>query len=157
MPDYSMTEIVEMAVQTERLGYAFYTGMAERFRKDDKLAELFTTLAEKEKWHEKVFGGLLEDVDETVAPENWEEAQSYFRAVVESEFFLGSGKALPEMAGGISTVAEAVDFALGFEKETILYFIGIEDAVGDRGDTVRKIIDEEKSHVRWLSDFKKRI
>lgn len=153
MPKYSMTEVIEMAVQTEKLGYAFYTRMAGKFKKQEKMAEFFSNMAEKEVWHEKVFTGLLGEIDESVAPENWEEAQSYFRAVVQSEFFLGTGMSLPAMIDSIKTVSDAVDFAIGFEKETVLYFIGIKDMVGDN-PTLDKIIEEEKSHVSWLGKFK---
>ena len=49
MNKYSVGEIIEMAVQTERLGYQFYTEMAERFKDDQKLNELCGTLALKER------------------------------------------------------------------------------------------------------------
>ena len=58
MNKYSINEILEMAVRTETLGYQFYTNMAEKFKKDDGLVKLFTTLASKEKVHEKTFTDL---------------------------------------------------------------------------------------------------
>lgn len=151
MQGYSIGEIIEMAVQTERLGYLFYTEMAERFAENQRLAKLFGTLALKEKRHEAVYLELKEITGEE-EPEGWEEAQKYFRAFVESEFFLGSRKSLPSMQR-LKTVEEAVDFALGFEKETLLYFLGLRDAVGEK-DVVDEIINEEKSHIMWLNDFK---
>ena len=65
MHKYSIDEIMEMAIQTEILGYQFYTGMAEKFKKDDGLVKLFSTLATKEKTHEKTFKGLKESVAKT--------------------------------------------------------------------------------------------
>lgn len=152
MERFSIREVVGQAVQTEKLGYQFYTTMAEKFRKESEdLYKLFTTLAEKEVNHEKTFSellGLLGDNE----PEGWEDISQYMRAVVESEFFLGKNKSLPSMEK-IKTVSDAVDYAIGFEKETLLYFHGIKDAVKEK-DVVDEIINEEKSHIRWLVCFK---
>ncbi len=154
MNKYSIDEVMEMAVQTETLGYQFYTGMAEKFKKDDGLAKLFATLASKEKQHEKTFMGLRDSVAKQGAlePVQWEEVSNYMRAFVESEFFLGRAKALPSM-DHIKTVQEAVRFALGFEKETLLYFMEMRAIVREK-EIVDEIINEEKSHIRWLDAFR---
>lgn len=151
MEKFSVREVIEQAVQTERLGYRFYTDMAERFSEDKGLNELFTKLASKEQMHEKTFS----DLTTILQPEglvNWDEASQYLRAIVESEFFLGKNKALPLMEH-VKTVKDAVDFAIGFEKETLLYFYGIRDAVKEK-EVVDEIINEERSHVMWLSKFR---
>lgn len=54
---------------------------------------------------------------------------------------------------GIKTAADAVNYALGFEKETLLYFYGVRDAVKEK-DVVDEVINEEKSHIMWLNAFK---
>ncbi|MGD0886091.1 MAG: ferritin family protein [Thermodesulfovibrionales bacterium] len=152
MERFSIREAIGQAVQTEKLGYQFYTTMAERFKKEEEgLYRLFTTLAEKELRHEKTFSelaGIIRDEE----PANWEEAEQYLRAIVESEFFLGRNKSLPAMAQ-VKTVEDAVTFALGFEKETLLYFYGIRDSVKEK-EIVEEIINEERSHIRWLSVFR---
>ncbi|MDA8079176.1 MAG: ferritin family protein [Nitrospiraceae bacterium] len=151
MERYSMTEIVEQAVQTEKLGYRFYTSMMERFRDDRRLKDLFTTLASAEVKHEKKFMALKDTVKD--APyEDMDEVSLYLRAISESEFFLGKGKSLPSL-DHVKTIDDAVAFAIGFEKETLLYFHAVRDIVGDKG-LVDAIIDEEKSHIIWLSKFR---
>lgn len=151
MSGFTVHEVIEQAVQTEKLGYQFYTEMAKRFREEEGLNRLFTTLAEKELRHEKVFKELLEMVGES-EPEGWEDISAYMRAMVESEFFLGKEKSLPSMSN-IRTVDDAVRFAIGFEKETLLYFHGIRDAVKEK-EIVDEIINEEKSHIMWLTRFR---
>jgi rubrerythrin len=151
MQTYSIREIVEMALQTEKTGYAFYTGMMEKFKEHEGLKDLFGRLAEQEQVHEQTFEKLLEKVSDA-EPEGWDEVQPYFRAMVESEFFLGKGKALPSM-DHVKEVMDAVNFAIGFEKETVLYFLGLRDAVKDKG-IVDEIINEEKSHILWLVRFR---
>jgi rubrerythrin len=154
MNKYSIDEIMEMAVQTETLGYQFYTGMAEKFKKDEGLVKLFTTLATKEKQHEKTFSGLRDMVAKKgTEPVQWEEVSNYMRAFVESEFFLGKGKALPSM-DHLKTVSDVVKFALGFEKETLLYFMELRNIVTEK-EVVEEVINEEKSHIMWLDTFKR--
>jgi rubrerythrin len=154
MNKYSIDEIIEMAIQTEALGYQFYTRMAEKFKKDDGLVKLFTTLAKKEQVHEKTFIGIKDLIAKHGAePVQWEEVSNYMRAFVESEFFLGRGKALPSM-DHLKTVKEVVQFAIGFEKETLLYFFELRSMVKEK-EVVDEVINEEKSHIRWLDTFKR--
>lgn len=148
---FNIKEVLEQAIQTERLGYQFYTSMAERFKDNGELKNLFNTLAEKEVQHEKTFTELMEMVGDRTE-EGWDEVSLYLRAIVESEFFLGKNKALPSMEG-IRDISQAVGYAIAFEKETLLYFYGIRDAVKEK-DIVDEIINEEKSHIRWLVVFK---
>jgi rubrerythrin len=152
MNNYSIDEIIEMAVRTETLGYQFYTTMAEKFEKDEGLAKLFTTLAAKEKVHETTFRDLKAMVAKQGAePVQWEEVSNYMRAFVESEFFLGKNKALPSL-DRVTTVPDAVKFAMGFEKETLHYFYELRNLVKEK-EIVDEVINEEKSHIRWLAAF----
>jgi len=154
MERFSIREVIEQAVQTEVLGYRFYTAMAERFKDDEDLSRLFTTLASKEQRHEMTFRELMGIIGDEV-PDNWDEAEQYLRAIVESEFFLGKGKTLPSIEN-IKTVEDAVNLALGFEKETLLYFHGLMDVVREK-EVVEEIINEERSHIMWLNSFRQRL
>ncbi len=151
MERFSIREAIAQAVQTEKLGYEFYTTLAEKLKKDGGLYKLFTTLAGKELKHEATFRELL-DIIKDDEPVDWEEAEHYLRAIVESEFFLGKHKSLPSMTK-VKTVEDAVNFALGFEKETLLYFYWMRDAVKEK-EVIEEIINEEKSHIMWLNRFR---
>jgi len=150
MKGFTITEIVEMAVQAERLGYKFYTAMSKRFKKQKELKELFDTLAEKEKVHEKRFESLKDFVIKR-EPEDWQEAQKYFRAIMESEFFIGKRKSLPSMSN-IKTEKDAVGLAIGFEKETLLFYIGLRGEIREK-HILDEIIKEEQSHITWLTSI----
>ncbi len=154
MKKFSVREIVEQAVQTEKLGYDFYSGMSKKFTKESKLKNLFDALAVMEQQHENLFIELR-DKEEDRNIENPEEVSAYLRAIVESEFFLGKNKSLPALEH-LKSVKDAVHFALGFERETLLYYYGLKDVIGDDG-VLSEIINEEKSHIRWLSEFKKKL
>jgi len=152
MENFSVTEAIEQAVQTEKLGNEFYTMMSGKFEDNEPMKNLFDTLAAKEKMHEKTFLSLKERVGDAHV-ENWEEASKYMKAIVESEYFLGKNKSLPELKN-IQSIEDAVRFAIGFEKETLLYFHQMKDIVDDK-ETISAIIKEEQSHLIWLSDFRK--
>ena len=153
MNKYNIDEVLEMAVQTEKLGFQFYTSMAEKFKDNAELVKLFTTLASKERSHEKTFTDLKNMVAKSgTEPVEWQEVSNYMRAFVESEFFLGKGKALPSM-DNLKTAKDAVKFAMGFEKETLLYFLGLRGVVKEK-EVVDEVINEEKSHIMWLAAFK---
>lgn len=152
MEQYSLVEIIEQAVQTEKLGHELYSRMAERFAKEQKLKVLFETLAARELAHKKTFSDLKGRIGDQKI-ENPEEVSNFLRAVVESEFFLGSHKSLPSLEH-LQSVDDAVKFASGFEKETLLYFLGLRDIVKDKG-VIDEIIMEEKRHIAWLNDFQK--
>lgn len=154
MNKYSIDEILEMAVQTEKLGFQFYSSMAERFKNDQGLVRLFTTLASKEKLHEKKFADLKDSVSKNgTEPVQWEEVTNYMRAFVESQFFLGNTKSLPAL-DYIKSVRDAVAFALGFEKETLLYFWELQRIVKEK-KVMDEVINEERSHIVWLDTFKR--
>ena len=153
MNKYNIKEIIEMAIQTEKLGYRFYTKIADKFKKNKELVELFTKLASKEQVHEKTFTELKRLVAKSGTEDvEWGEVTNYMRAFVESEFFLGKGKSLPSLTR-IRTSKDAVKFALGFEKETLLYFMELRKIVKEK-EMVDEIINEEKSHIMWLAAFK---
>lgn len=148
MGTYSIQEIIEQAIQTEKLGYEFYTALAEKFRDDSKLCGLFGFLAGQELKHEMVFTGLKEQISfKTLI--DWDEASNYLRAIVESEFFLGSKKALPSLEN-IKTGNDALRHAMLFEKETLLYFYSMRDVVVE-WKVVDEIINEEKTHIKQIS------
>ncbi len=154
MEFFSVSEVIEQAIQTEKLGYELYLEMARKFEKDNKLRELFEMLAVKEQEHERTFTALKEKIGDKKA-ENWEEVSHFLRAIVESEFFLGKDKALPSL-DHLKNIEDAVRYAIGFEKETLLYYHGLHRLIGENS-ILDKLIDEEKSHIVWLTEFRKTI
>jgi rubrerythrin len=152
MEKFSIREIVEQAIQTEKLGNEFYTKMAEKFHDNKELKKLFEILSAHEVRHGNSFIALKEKVKDE-EPEGWEEVTPYLRAIVDSEFFLGKDKCLPSLEH-VKTALEAVDFALCFERETLLYYYTLREATKEK-EILDKIIREEKSHIIWLNNLKK--
>ena len=156
MTVFSVQEVLEMAIQTEKLGAEFYTNMAEKFKENEEFNKLFILLAEKEKEHENVFHALMENMGSSYQmPDNWGEAAKYLRAIVESEFFLGDDKVLPNFSH-LETAQDVINYAITFEKVTLLYYLELRDIVEDK-EAVYDLINEEKSHIVWLSDYRKKL
>ena len=152
MVKFSVREVVEQAIQTENLGNKFYTTMAEKFQGNNELKKLFELLAAHELKHGKSFSELMNKTTDE-EPEGWEEVSLYLRAIVDSEFFLGKDKCLPSLEH-VKTVAEAINFALCFERETLLYYYALRETTKER-EIVDEIIKEEKSHIVWLNNLRK--
>jgi len=152
MERFSIREIIEQAIQTEKLGNEFYTKMAEKFHDNKELKKLFKTLAAHEIKHGNSFVALKKKLKDE-EPEGWNEVTLYLRAIIDSEFFLGKDKCLPSLEH-VKTALEAVDFALCFERDTLLYYYTLREATKEK-EILDKIIREEKSHILWLNNLKR--
>ncbi len=151
---YSATELMEMAVQTEKGGKLFYETVAAQ-SKDEGLKNLFSYLAGEENRHIAVFEAIAKTIkvppDEM--PANWEEVALYLKAVTDSRYFLGPDKALV-LAKDAKSTSQAVKLALAFEKETLVFYLEAADAVPPLNrPAIESLIREERAHVRKLTGF----
>ncbi|MFQ5834454.1 MAG: ferritin family protein, partial [bacterium] len=118
--------------------------------------ELFRYLAEEEEKHLKTFQGFYDTLKEGLetTPYNWEEAKLYLEALVDSRFFTGPDQAI-DLAKEAKDELEAINSAISFEKDTLLFFYEMLEVIKPQDrDLVKKIIGEEKKHVRRLSTMK---
>lgn len=147
---FSSREMVEMAIQTEQNGYAFYAEATSK-AKADSVRSLLEWLADQEKRHEEVFRGMLDKPELHIPAEEYPGQRAAFvQALLYS-------RVLPDRETGLKSLAEITDdnqiiqFALGFEKDTILFMYEMRGLVAPAGqETVDKLIAEEKSHVQRL-------
>ena len=149
MAIFHATDIVEMAMELEKSGEIFYTAVAEKAA-SSKVRELFQELAEQERHHYKAFSKLSKTIwDQSNAAEgDWDHYLMYLQATIQSAFFEGSDKAL-SLAEQAADEKEALQMALEFEKETMLFFYDLRDKVSDADrEIVERIIAEEKNNVR---------
>jgi len=155
---FSVQEVVEMAISTERSGQVFYQ-IASKLTKEKNLKELLGYLAGEEEKHLKTFQGLYDVLKERgeQAPYNWEEVKLYLKAIIDSRFFTGPDKAI-QMAREAKSGIEVLNSAISFEKETLLFFYEMLEVVkSQESNLIKKIIEEEKKHVRKLSAMKSRL
>ncbi len=155
---FSIREVIEMAVSTERSGQAFYQ-TASKLAKENNLKELFRYLAEEERKHLKTFQGLYNLLKEKpeITPYNWEEAKLYLEALVDSKFFTGPDAAI-NLAKEAKDELEVIYAAIEFEKDTLLFFYQILEMIkSQEQELVKKIIEQEKKHIQKLSTMKSKL
>jgi rubrerythrin len=144
-------EILEIAVRLEERGEAFYTAAAEQATTAE-IRSLFQELAIQEQHHRRAFQEMGQGLVElALAPDQWDQFQDYTGALLQQSFF-----AKPDAALNVAIEATdeqgALQAALGFEKETLLFFHELRDAVRGPGkQVVERIVDEEKRHILRLS------
>lgn len=152
MAIFRAADIVELALEIEKNGEAFYRAVAKKTSKSD-LKALFEDLAQQEVLHFKTFQRLGRTTWDKplMPPEQWQEYLDYLQATVQSAFFQGEEQALAQ-ADQVTNEEEAIHMAMDFEKETLLFFHDLRDLVppGEKA-TLSHIIAEEKSHLRRLA------
>lgn len=160
MSVFSVNEVIEMAVQIEKNGFAFYHEATKRKDIDAKALEFLTYLRDQELDHEKTFLNLRDDQDMSILEmsPDWELVAEYLKTIVDGRIFNNEHSAI-QMAANAKGLANIIDNAITFEKDTLLYFHAIADNVTNAKTktTLRRIINEEVSHVLKLNDFKKRM
>lgn len=152
---FSGRELVEIALGIERNGAAFYDSLAKSAT--NVMAQgVYKSLADKERAHIEIFQNMLSLVGEYQPPETYTEQYAlYFKALVGSAVF-SDDQVAREMAQKVGSDAEAIQIGIGAEKDSILFYSEMRDLVhrSDR-EVINKIIEEEKAHLRQLSDLKK--
>ena len=148
---FQAADIVELAMQVEKSGEAFYRAVAAKVASPQS-SELFEYLADQEVIHYKVFSRLSQSVQDNpfMTDEEWELYVDYLNGTVQSAFFEGPDKALA-LAETVGDERQAINMAIGFEKETLLFFYDLRDRIPDKDRPyVEKIVQEEKRHIRRL-------
>ena len=144
---FSGSELVQIAIGIERNGAAFYDSLVDS-TKDVMAQGAYKYLADEEREHIETFQNMLGSVGEYQSPETYtEEYALYLKALVDSAVF-SNDQVAREMAQKVDSDVEAIQMALGAEKDSILFYSVMRDLVrrSDR-EVVTKIIEEEKSHL----------
>lgn len=146
----SGADIVDLALQTETRGEAFYREAVSRSASPEA-RDLFTYLAEQELRHKQIFASLGSAIVETeIEVADWQEALDYINATVGQTFFADNTPIRSIPAG--STVREMIERAITFEQQTLLFFYTLRDLVQPVNRAlVDSIVSEERSHVRRLA------
>ncbi len=154
---FSGSELINIAIGIERRGITFYDIMA-RSTKNAIASEVFKYLGDIERDHIRIFQGILAEADKYQFPETTAgEYTAYLQALVYSAVFTDD-LVTSEMATNVSSDIEAMELAIGAEKDSIIFYYEMKDLMPQRAQpTVNKIIAEEKSHLRQLSELKKKL
>lgn len=151
---FKATDILLAAQEVETRGEVFYNRLVETTT-DPKLKDMFTFLAKEETRHREIFAKLYERVGEVELPAWAEEDEyvDYLKFLLDSHtlFRLGDVEHLKQFMG---TPEEAIETAMGFEKDTILFFVEMQEFVPEgEKKYIKACIDEERSHLRLLASM----
>jgi rubrerythrin len=149
---FNADEVFEMAEQIEKNGAKFYRDAAEKF---PQVGDLFKDLAEMEVKHIQIFADMRKELSGTQAepivfdPDG--EAQMYLQVMADNHVFAPNADLTGQLAGK-DTPEAVLNMAIGLERDSIAFYVGIKEAVSRRAgkDKVDDIIKEEVSHVAIL-------
>ncbi|MBN1979834.1 MAG: ferritin family protein [Anaerolineae bacterium] len=152
MAVFTAAEALEMALEIEKNGEVFYKAAAAK-SDDSEIKALFEDLAAQEQIHYRVFQKMLGGVGSAPAlpAGEYDQYQAYMQAALDNALFSGEDKALA-LAARATDRETALHAALGFEKDTMLFFYDLREMVGeaDKG-AISRVIGEERQHVRRLA------
>jgi len=154
MAVFTAAEALEMAMEIEKNGEVFYNAAAAK-SDDVEIKMLFEDLAAQEQTHYKVFQKMLGGVGSApeLPTEEYDQYQAYMLAALDNALFAGEDKALA-LAEKATDRETALRAALGFEKDTMLFFYDLREMMGEADkEAVSRVIGEERKHVRRLASL----
>ncbi|UCG14053.1 MAG: ferritin family protein [Deltaproteobacteria bacterium] len=152
---FNPDEVLEMAEQIERNGARFYIE-ATKAVKDRAVGKLLLELADWERKHERVFAAMRANLTEAERqamvfdPDH--ETYLYLRAMADGHIFdvrMNSANLLT----GEETAEEILLIAIGKEKDSIIFYLGLKELMSDRTGRhkVDEVIKEEMNHIAYLN------
>jgi rubrerythrin len=146
-------EVFAMAQEIERNGARFYRAAAGKGDLAD-IQGLFLDLAAMEDDHEKTFAAMQQELaveQGREAPQD-EEAALYLRAWADGHVFDTAADPAQRLTG-TETLDEVLSMAIGLEKDSIAFYVGIREAIpeGWGKDRIDAIIREEMGHIGLLA------
>lgn len=155
---FNADEVFEMAEEIERNGARFYREAASKAA-NREIKEMFLNMASMEDGHLRTFQEMRRSLTEQEKGETafdpYNEASLYLQAMADSKGFEGM-KSQTQKLTGKESVRELLDIAIGAEKNSVLYYVGLKDLVpAEAGrDKIETIIREE---VRHVADLRRRL
>ena len=151
---FSESELINIAIGIERRGIAFYEVMAIT-TEPEEVSHTFQHLAAMEREHLQLFQGMLEE--STESPPQGSPPPEYLQALVDSTVFTDD-LIDSEMAAQANSVSSALELAIVAEKDSILFYYEMREIMPARiRAAVNQIMDEEKSHLRQLTELRKQL
>jgi len=157
---FNAEEVLKMAEQIERNGQEFYRNASEAVN-DFEVSKLLSDLAEWEKGHEVIFASMRMDLGEDekarTSFDPYTESALYLKAMADDHVFkMDMGELMSEMDGDTEKI---INRAIRFEKDSLLFFIGLERLVSPMlgRERVYEIIDEEIGHISYLEKQRNRL
>ena len=153
---FNAAEVMDMGIEKEKKRRDFYGLAAEKFDSKD-MKELFTKLRDWEESHIKKFTDIKNGIKESEATSSYPgELEDYMKSLVDDVLY--KQVSADEFSKNVKTLLSAIQYGLGFEKDAILFFREMSPYMGKANkDAVEKLIDEEKQHIVYLTELKRKM
>ncbi|MBN1492878.1 MAG: ferritin family protein [Candidatus Omnitrophica bacterium] len=153
MAELNLMEILDMAIEKEKMRRDFYAALTKKFL-TGKLHELFVQL---EKWEDVHVDMIIKLRDKINQPAPFEfsagDLEPYWQFLLKDR--LHNLISADDFCKKVETPLQALDYAIGFEKDAVLFFSELLNVVEpDFKHIIAKLVDEEKNHVVYLSEQK---
>ncbi len=152
---FTVQEIIEIAIEIEKNGKSFYQSLSEQAN-SAQLRDFFEYLSKEEESHINKFEELLRmsggyQISELYYTTGY---MGYMKAIADERVF--KNISVIEFVKSLKSIPEAIDKAIGFEKDSILFLYEMQEVLDDKNnkEIVQKLINEEKVHIRRLSTIK---
>jgi rubrerythrin len=153
--NFNADEILQMAEQIERTGIDFYS-RAPTWVAASSTAQFLLGLAAMERDHERIFAGMRADLSDqekkATVPDPDHQLSAYLQAWADGHVFDVRSNPVQKLTGK-EKVEDILQMAIGLEKDSIVFYLGMKEAVPARlgQQRIDEIIKEEMRHIASLS------
>lgn len=156
----NLKEIIEMAIQIETVGAAFYKRLQE-LAKTEESRKLFRKLEKAEYRHIEDFREILKQAESRHGHHGYaatEEDLLYLRAFASRKIFTSVEDAIAR-AEDLDDIREAIDLSLDFELKSVAFYREMADMIEDTDDSasVRELKRQKKEHAVYLFRMREKI
>jgi rubrerythrin len=159
--NFNANEIFEIGIQIESNGQKFYETIAKNTF-DPSAQKIFLDLAQWESKHIELFKKWKERLPDSAKRGDLfdpnQELHLYLKATADSHVFIRN-KDIPELASKCKTPIEALELAVTFEKDSVVFYTTMKKLVPEHlgKSEMDTLIDEEISHIFMLIQKKKEL
>jgi rubrerythrin len=154
---FNVNEMLEVAIRIEENGAAFYRKAAQ-LQSDAKNREFLEKLAVMEDGHKATFTEMRKTLTDKekggTVFDPQDELSLYLSAMADTHGGEGSPSVVDSLTG-TETMEEVLNTAIGLEKESVLFYLGLKDMVPPKygRERIDDIIREEQSHIAQLTSL----
>jgi rubrerythrin len=159
--NFNADEIFQMGVQIEANGQKFYETVAKS-TPDPSAQKIFLDLGRWESEHIELFKKLRQRLPASAKQEDLfdpnQELHLYLKATADSHVFIRN-KDIPELAAKCKTSLQALDLAVAFEKDSVVFYTTMKKLVPEHlgKSEIDTLIDEEISQIFILTQKRKEL
>ena len=151
---FNAGEVFKIAIQIEENGKHFYDE-SRKVIDNAAVQKLFAELGDQEIEHKKKFESLMAQLPPaSVSPAVWDpdnELDRYIKMMADDHVFVSSVSVRDQLAR-VSDAKSALKMAIEFEKDSVLFFLTLEEVTEKKEqDLIKTLVKEEQAHLKRLT------